>query len=377
MLSTNIIFTGLVRNPDLFVRSIKDLIKLRREKIINKIIFSTWLGELDKYDGIRDMLNNYDCHIIESEQPPKSSGHVWHQMKALYSAMEFINEDSYCLKTRADLYINPEFIKKLICDKDYLKIDTQRGGNKIFEEKIWIPYFEITKPFYMSDECFFGKAIDINKLVNFDVSYDLIYNIDCGITHIRRFIHPFVNREPILKQYLKYAAYSGHFTPLRFPILKFNLDSKFYCSCLAIYYYIIKSYFRIEGDYSSDQFIFQRECLEPAVKINNNEFISNFKSEKSRNPKGGQIYSYNEKWLNNLFAKEIKNDFIYERLYTIYLQYINNRKIINNNIHEEGLEYKRSFELLLNDLNDNLKTEKKYPEIILRKLKNTIKRIMD
>ena len=311
----NIIFTGLVRNPELFVRSIEDLQKLRQEKMINKIIFSTWIGEIDKYDGIRKTLEDCDCHIIESEQPPKSPGNVWHQMKALYCGMELIKDDSYCLKTRADLHIKPEFIQKLICDKDYLNINTQNDENKVFEKKIWIPYFEITKPFYMSDECFYGKAVDIRKLVNFDTSYDLIYNIDCGITHIRRFIHPFIEVIPLFRQYLKYAAYSGHFTPWRFEILEYNLKSDFYLNILASYYKILHTYFRVESNYIPNQFSFYHNCLNPEILLNEHEFKENFKIKKSWYPKGGHIYTYDEVWLDNLLNKKMVLDDSLIKLY--------------------------------------------------------------
>ena len=230
----------------------------------------------------------------------------------------------------------------------------------------------------MSDECFFGKVIDLKKLVNFDASYDIIYNIDCGITHIRRFINPFVKKITFLEQYMKYAAYSGHFTPLRFTILKFNLNSNFYLSCLTVYYYILNKYFRIEGDHSSDQFTFYRGAFNPQVKINDNEFSSNFKIEKSWNPKGGHIYSYNENWLNNLFNKKIKDDFIYERLYKIYNQFINKGKLTNKNINEEGLKYKNKLNKLINNFNNNYnhKSEIKFTKRITNKIKYIIKNII-
>ena len=200
---THVIFTGLVRNLDLFIKSLEDFSKLRSENMIGDIIFSTWVGEIDKYDGLRNTLEKYDCHLVESEPPAKSIGFIWHQMKSLYLGLEQVEDNLYCLKTRPDLYIKPEFIRKLIGNTDDLNINLPNEQEPIFEKKIWIPYFEITKPFYMSDECFWGKAVDLKKLVNFDASYDVLYDINCGIAHIRRFMHPFVERTPMLREYLK------------------------------------------------------------------------------------------------------------------------------------------------------------------------------
>lgn len=314
----NIIFTGLVRNPELFVKSIEDLAKFRQEKMVDKIIFSSWLGEIDKYEGLRKTLEGCNCYLIESEQPPRAPGNIWHQMKALYLGLQLIKDNSYCLKTRPDLFINSKFIRKLISDRGYLNIHLQDDHDQIFEKKIGIPYFEITKPFYMSDECFFGKTVDIKKLVNFDASYDVLYNIDCGITHIRRFIHPFVQKMPLLKHYLKYAVYSGHFTASRFDILNYNIKSSFYLRCLATYYQILHTYFRVESDYVLEQFIFSHSYLRPTIFIDEKVFRNNFSQEKTWNPEGGHIYAYNEAWLNNLINRNMYMDDSLEELYKYF-----------------------------------------------------------
>lgn len=366
--SINVIFTGLVRDSKLFVKSIKDLVKFRRENMIDKIIFSTWKGEIDKYVGLRDVLEDCDCYLIESELSPVSPGNIWHQMKSLYLGLHMIKDDSYCLKTRADLFIKPEFIRKLITDEDYLNINSTDNHNILFK-KIWIPYFEITKPFYMSDECFFGKTIDIKKLVNFDASYDILYDIDCGITHIRRFIHPFVQTIPFLKQYLKFAAYSGHFTPFRFKILEYNLKSNFYLYCLAIYYQIVHTYFRVESDYVTEQFIFRHRCLNPVVSLDEKMFRNNFTKEKSWNPKGGHIYTHNEVWLDNLFDHNMHLDDSLSKLY----KYLEVPVECYPNLEDEIIEY-RLFIQRYKNKNKNVIKKEQQKMSLLNKIKNRIRR---
>ncbi|MBD3282594.1 MAG: hypothetical protein GF387_03260, partial [Candidatus Portnoybacteria bacterium] len=46
---SDIVICGLIRTPNLFIRSLKDFIKLRKKGVVNKIIYSTWKGEVDKY----------------------------------------------------------------------------------------------------------------------------------------------------------------------------------------------------------------------------------------------------------------------------------------------------------------------------------------
>lgn len=362
-----VIFTGLVRDQELFVKSIKDLVKFRHENMVDEIIFSTWIGEIDKYDGLRHALAVYDCHLVEGEPPPGSPGNIWHQMKSLYLGLELIKDNSYCLKTRADLFIKPEFIRKLISDKDYLNISLQDDYNPIFEKKVWIPYFEITKPFYMADECFFGRTIDIKKLVNLDASYDVLYNIDCGITHIRRFIHPFVQKMPFLKQYLKYAAYSGHSTPFRFEILQHNLESSFYLRCLAIYYRILHTHFRVESDYTPEQFSFRHECINPTVSLNEKEFRSNFAPEKSWNPKGGHIYAYNEAWLDNLFNRNMHSDDSLSKLY----KYLDDPAKAFPYLEDEINAYRLFMEKYTRN-KDNEKTERQNTSLLGRAIRHFI-----
>ena len=78
----NVIFTGLVRTPERFVKSIEDFASLRSEGLINDIVFATWIGEIEKYKGLRKALKDHGLHLIEAEQPPRAIGYVWHQMKS-------------------------------------------------------------------------------------------------------------------------------------------------------------------------------------------------------------------------------------------------------------------------------------------------------
>ena len=80
----NIIFTGLISLESRFKKSIKDFEILKKNKIVNQIILSTWVGELDKYKGLRRYLNENDIEIIESIPPTNCKGSILYQMKAYY-----------------------------------------------------------------------------------------------------------------------------------------------------------------------------------------------------------------------------------------------------------------------------------------------------
>jgi len=303
-MSANVAICGLVRTPDLLLESISDFMVLRKQNLLDQIVFSTWIGEIDQYQGLRQRLTQCGVKLLESSPPEISGpGHIWHQMKALDLGLGQLADESYVLKTRADLYIRPEFIKMLATSEEYLQI-ADDGHKPIFEKKIWIPWFEISKPFYMADECFFGLCKDLKKLVNYDASYHVLYDIDCGISHVRRFIHPFLRDHSIFYEYLQFGVQTGHSSMKRFAILDFDLHSDIFLEYLATYYLILDRYFRVETGYVPHQIRF-REHSDPTVTIDSDQFDQNFTREKSWNSRGGHIYAYDERWLRNLLSEDI------------------------------------------------------------------------
>ena len=309
----NILLCGLVRTPDLLLQSMRDFVKLRNEGLVDRVFFSTWKGEVGKYESLREGLIASGVSLIESDEPEYAGTSIFHQMKTLESGLDRFGDDDRVLKTRCDVYIRPEFIAKLATDETYLKIDAD-DTDLVFQEKVWIPWFEITKPFYMGEECFFGRAGDLRKLVNYDVSYDVKYDMDAGRGHIRRFIHPFLGPYPHLVEYLRSGAKTGHNTVHRFDILRRRCESEDFWYYLAFYYLIIRKYFRIEADYVPNQIEF-RKWSQPKVTVDANVFDENFSKAKSWNNEKGQIYAYNEEWLCRLLRRDIDAGALVSRFY--------------------------------------------------------------
>ncbi len=322
MRKINIIFTGLPnRETILLFESISELVKLRDEGIIDKIIYSTWTGELtNKYKDIASKLLNNKCLIIETDEPKdKSHGHLLQQMYAMGSGISILENDEYCLKTRNEMFIYPKLLRKLATEEGYLDIEDEF---EIFEEKIWVPWFELTKPFYLSDECFFGKVSDMKKLINIDMSYETNYKIGCGINHIRRFIHPFLYKFPILYDYLNNHTNVGLFNTNRFSIIEEKFMEDEYLEILSVYYKILKIYFRIAGDYKQVTSAGYGKNLNVGYewykinkpRIDNNVFKDNFKIDKTWELPHGHIYAYNEVWLDNLLNNKLEEDNILNRM---------------------------------------------------------------
>ena len=295
----NIIFTGLIRTPERFIKSVNDYTKLKSENKINQIILSTWIGELDNYNGLRNFLKKKDILIVESLPPFNEKDTYFFQVKSLHLGLDNIKDsNSFIFKTRPDVYLKPEALLSIF----NLDLTISSKSKKIFEKKIWVPWFEITKPFYIADECIFGKFDDIFKLINYEKIYDHYFVMDAGHEHVRKYVHPFLTSYPIFKKYLKYLSTTAHNTSYRFEVLDKFMSSENYWQFIYLYYHIIKSYFYVGLE--NNNFIKFRKWNESKIMLPN-DIKKSFQKTYSFDERWGQIYSYTNKWVENIdFANE-------------------------------------------------------------------------
>lgn len=347
--SVDILFCGLLREPEMFKASINEMVSLREKGLINKILFSTWIGEVKKNPEIEKLLKEKNVKIIESEEP-KERGHgsIWCQMKAMNVGLEKIDSGRFILKTRSDVHVNKDFLVHLFNNKSELlkiKVDLPKGN--IFSHKVWVPWFEITRPFYIGDECFFGKKEDVKLMINFDRRYDTDYRIGSGLAHIRRFIHPFIESYPIFKDSLGKFRQDGAIKTFavrmkdkkifdlrkisflrdlnkfnRFRKLKKRLRDSDYIKVLSAYYSIMYSHFYVDGDSYPKQVVFDK-AEPPSKKMDLEIMENNYTSGKTVYKYGGQIHDFNMKMINNLCENRLVQTPLSKRL-TIAINRFNN-----------------------------------------------------
>jgi len=326
-----VLFCGLVRQHDLFKKSVQEILLLKDQGLVNNIFVSTWKGELQKCPEIHDFLKNNNIIIIESDEPEdRGEGNIWCQMKSLDEGLKKIPKDKFILRTRTDIHINPDFLKKLFSEKqDLLKITHNLPKGNLFKYKIWIPWFELTKPFFMGDEAFFGLCEDLKLLINYDPCFDEKYYLGPDISHVRRFIHPFLEPYPILLDYIKEFSNERLFkTSLRkksiklydflkkfkilrkmsennrFKVLHKRLKDPNFLNCLAAYYSILHSHFYINNHSFPNQVFFIAH-EKPILMSNGKDIEKNFTKEMVGIPLGGQIYIYDMDFLNSLYEKNM------------------------------------------------------------------------
>jgi len=342
--SVDIIFCGLVRDMDSFKKTLEDLQLLRKKELVDKIIVSTWIGEVQKTPELSSFLKDKKVLVVESKEPEnRGDGNVWCQMKSLQMGLKEVNQNKFVLKTRTDVYINPDFLEKLFSEKEkILRISYHLPKGDIFKYKIWAPWFEITKPFFMGDECFFGYKSDLNLLVNYDCSFDNENYLGPDTTHIRRFVYPFLKNYPsfnvyiknygnerFLKNFLMKKSYNLYdfltrFMLLRnlseinrFNVLKKRLKDDNFLRCLADYYMILYSHFYIDNYSFPNQILFKGNP-KPILESNPSDLEDNFARKRVLGGwYGGQIYIYDMNFLRGLFERKMNSSPLFNRLIKI------------------------------------------------------------
>jgi hypothetical protein len=330
-----IIFCGLIRNKPLFKKSIKELSKLKERKVIKNIFLSTWDYEIKNNPEIVKFLKDRKIKIIVNNEP-KERGfeNVWCQMKTFESGLNTAGKNNFILRTRPDVYISSDFLERLFENKEkLLKINFNLPKGNLFKYKIFVPWVEVTKPFYIDDSCIFGHSVDLRLLINYDKSYDSGLGIGKGITHIRKFIHPFLKDYPYLKTTLGKYKDEIYLTKIRkiikpnrfkilrnlaqrkrFFLLKNRLSNEVYLKNLATYYLILHSHFYIKSSETKNQFIFRNHYLTAhKLKLNEKIFENNFTKKKTRPPSINDIYLHDPSFIDAIFKDKFKKTSIYLR----------------------------------------------------------------
>ena len=235
----SIIFTGLIREPDLFKTSLDELITIEK---VEEIILSTWESDVSAHSKLlTNLQEKYALKVIAIPATQEWPGNLLAQMTSLYVGLGRANRQNYILKTRPDVHINKVALNHVFAKN--LSITKPQGFNKInlpFSQKICVWGPEATVPFYIHDLFFFGSHRDVSKLVNMDVRYDFLYKMSQEKIHIRRFIHPLINEFPILEKFLHVEHVLGNTEKFpnnyRYYVLEKLLNNELYILILALYY---------------------------------------------------------------------------------------------------------------------------------------------
>lgn len=170
-----VLICGLVRDEAKFKEKVQTYSRWRIDGYINNIIYATWIGEVDRYAGLRRFIEEESVQLLEIEEPKLvlKGGHQLHQMLALHYGLEAIKDNSFVLKTRVDLADNNDVMLPIF-KKGTDKADDFLGLN--LESKVLVETARMELPFLCTDAQFFGRRDDLKKLVSLSTEFELLYN---------------------------------------------------------------------------------------------------------------------------------------------------------------------------------------------------------
>lgn len=261
---------GQIRVPQVFIKNINLFIKLLQENVIKQVIVSTWIDE----HPIEFKKHNHFTYIELPKLKDNGHGNWIAQMKNYEAGYKYIKsiaenpENTFILKGRPDAYMSEEFLKNVI-NKPLI------SKGPIFKHKIWIPWAEMIKPMYFGDELFFGHLEDMEKMYNFNDIYqhDLVGQ---GITHIRRYIDPFLEHYPIFKEYIENKNNLNVYILVVKDLQKLKTLTKeaypYFIRLVRTYYEILDKYFDIDTKVGEITFR-QWSCYPAEHRVNSEESL--------------------------------------------------------------------------------------------------------
>lgn len=265
-----ILINGLIRDENIFLQSLHNYLYLRDKKIIDEIIFSTDkklmldgnntpVGNIMK-PKIKEILKSKNIKIIETENltfeeikkidpiiesRPRNQLRkntltglsLWRPMYGLKKSLEQIEKNSYVLKTRPDVIMSENLLKKIFTE---YKIKLE--NNEILEYKIWSSGFNEKELLYIMDFAFAGKRDDLLKTTHMKGEFlKWGKKSPTGVNNFNTlwWIDIFYKKYPIIQKY--YETYVNEKSKIK------TYDEELYKECMKLYYKIIEEYFVIES----------------------------------------------------------------------------------------------------------------------------------
>lgn len=172
----SIVICGLVRDTERLMKKVGNYRDWRNQGIVENIVYSTWIGEVDRYPGLRKELEDAHVQILEIEEPRLvlKGGHQLHQMLAFHYGLSALGaRDQFVLKTRVDLADNHETMLHDFAHGTPKADDFAGVGLK---HKVLIEYGQMAYPFLCGDAQFFGHIDDLRRMVNMSAEMELVFN---------------------------------------------------------------------------------------------------------------------------------------------------------------------------------------------------------
>jgi hypothetical protein len=172
----SIAICGLVRDADRLMRKVTNYFDWHNAGFVGEIVYATWIGEIDRYPGLRKRLQDHAVTILEIEEPRLilKGGHQLHQMVAFHYALSALEDrEQFVLKTRVDLADNHEI---MLYEFEHGTEAADDFGGFGLRNRILVENAQMFYPFLCGDAQFFGRISDLRKLVNMSAEMEVTMN---------------------------------------------------------------------------------------------------------------------------------------------------------------------------------------------------------
>jgi hypothetical protein len=142
-----VVIAGLVRDEAAFARQLEVLVDWRKKRLIEGIVYCTWIDELSKYPSIASFLSNQDIPVVEVAQPTlRLEGHILHQMTSLHYGLQLVPDGTYVFRTRPDMRLTQE-MQDFLRNEPSLALGAPHDWPEIFEERLVVLACSLLTPF--------------------------------------------------------------------------------------------------------------------------------------------------------------------------------------------------------------------------------------
>ncbi|MDQ8951781.1 hypothetical protein RFH42_02255 [Acinetobacter rudis] len=250
-----VVICGNIRDILDFKLTLSKCVMLRNEGKINQIVFSTWIGEIDRYEDLRNILESLNIYVIENniikedlQSAATLSVNFWRQSRQLHAALDVIPKEDFILRVRTDRSIN--YINQMerlnIFDQYDIPVKELGKFPKIFDSKITVFGPKTVRLLHMLDFTILGKNRDLSKLINFEVN-ELFYHKPI-VANAQWYQNPFLKEFPILRQYQELSLFTNKIKILKEYVNK-NKNLSFFpeidYKVYSLYVMILHTHFNI------------------------------------------------------------------------------------------------------------------------------------
>jgi hypothetical protein len=241
--------TGTVRDIVDFTLTLEDLVSLRKDRVIGDIVVSTWIGDVDQYTGLRQLLARNSITLLETAPVPRTlqpAGlwNAWQQAKALFYGPKACDPDGLVIKTRTDKarHVFKVFIPHLASGCPPVR----PLGNvpMLFSNRVMVHHTRTATPLHVHDMVIFGQHSDLFQLARFDGRTEAFcYPGSIGV-ETRWLLYPFYDI-PIFQEFFN-NIHGGLLASALFQWAQSRRPEmlpKFACRILAAYYSILYTHF--------------------------------------------------------------------------------------------------------------------------------------